>query len=97
VLQVTDAQPGETVRFLYSLNEPGNGLGQPNLGGITLDILNAKQLGSAIADQTGTATLTRTIPANAPLRNVTLQAVIRRGQNGQDSVKTPFKTTRIQE
>jgi len=35
------------------------------------------------------------MPPRAPLTEVVLQAVIRRGPGGADSVKTPFRTARI--
>lgn len=96
-MTVTDAQPGERVYFLYSREGAGNSVGIRQLGGITLDLVDPIQLiGSAVADANGVAELTITIPPNAPLTTVVMQAVIRRGPGGDDSVKTPFRTARIQ-
>lgn len=94
---VRDAQPGERVHFLYSFAGAGHAHGQPLLGGMVLDLLEPITLfGSAVADADGTAVLRRIVPPNAPLRNVVFQAVIRRGPGGEDSVKTPFRTARIE-
>ncbi len=96
-LRVTGAQPGETVTFMYSFAGPGNSVGQSDFGGITLDLLAPIGVaGTAVADAAGEATLTFRLPGNAPLRNVTMQAAIRRGQSGEESVKTPYHTARVQ-
>lgn len=96
-LVVRDAEPGETVQFLYTLQGAGNSVGVRQLGGITLDLTEPfHRLGSAVADANGVAELTVNIPPDAPLREVVLQAAIRRGPRGAESVKTPFRTTRIQ-
>ncbi len=96
-LAVRHAQPGETVHFLHSLGGAGHAHGQPLLGGMVLDLLEPITLfGSAVADADGTAVLRRIVPPNAPLRNVVFQAIIRRGPGGEDSVKTPFRTARIE-
>ncbi len=95
-LTVADAQPGETVDFLYSLTGAGNSLGQQKYGGLTLDLLDPiEPAGSAVADANGVATINVNISQNTPLMTVVIQAVIARGQNGEDSVKTPFRTARI--
>lgn len=83
------ALPGETVYFLYSTAGLGSGPCPPQLGGLCLDIRNAVQtLGTARADSRGHANLNARIPANAPLIEVHTQAVVRRGSNGIDSVKS---------
>ncbi|MCC6908467.1 MAG: VCBS repeat-containing protein [Phycisphaerales bacterium] len=88
--------PGETAHFLYSLGAPEPSRGVRTLGGITLDLADPiTRFGAATVQPDGRAALRRTIPANAPLRTVTTQAVIRRGPGGADSVKTPFRTARI--
>lgn len=97
ILTVTNARPFETAHFLGTLQGVGNSLGQPLLGGIVLDLLDPIILfGSATADANGTAVLRRVVPPNAPLTTVVTQAVIRRGPGGEDSVKTPFRTARIE-
>ncbi len=95
-LAVADAQPGERVDFLYTTHGAGNSLGVRQLGGITLDLNDPIQiLGTARADSNGVAQFRFTVPPRAPLTEVVLQAVIRRGPGGADSVKTPFRTARI--
>ncbi len=96
-LAVREALPGETVHFLYSLDGVGHERGQPLLGGMVLDLRNPViQFGSAVADQDGTAVLGRIVPQGAPLTNIAFQAVIRRGSGGEDSVKSTFRTVRVE-
>ena len=95
-LTVTDAQPGERVDFLYTFHGTGNSVGIQQLGGITLDLNDEiRQLGHTTADGSGTAEFHFSVPSDAPLREVVMQAVIRRGSGGEDSVKTPFRTARV--
>jgi hypothetical protein len=95
-LQVEDAETGETVFFLYSLNGEGDGPSVPQLGGLNLDILPPINLiGPAIADPFGTATITIRIPSGAPLIDVSTQAVIQRGTGGSESVKSNPNTAPI--
>lgn len=97
-LTVSDARSGELVYFLYSLGGVGNSVGVEQLGGLTLDLGGSVQIiGSAAADGGGRAQFQFTVPPNAPLTEVALQAVIRRGPRGAESVKTPFRTARIRE
>lgn len=92
------AQPHEQVHFLYSTGGAGNSLGVSQLGYRTLDLVDPFHLiGSAVADVNGVAELTITVPPNAPLTTVAMQAVIRRGPGGVDSIKTPFRTDRVSE
>ncbi|MCL4197818.1 MAG: VCBS repeat-containing protein [Phycisphaerales bacterium] len=93
---VSGAQPHELVHFLFSLEGEGHSVGQPLLGGMTLNLLHPiMYLGSARADAQGRAGLVLHIPPDAPRGTVTTQAVMRRGLNGEDSVKTPFHTALI--
>jgi len=95
-LTVRDAEPGKRVHFLVSREGAGNSFGIRQLGGITLDLLDPIQvIGSAVADGNGVAELTVNIPPNAPLTTVVMQAVIRRGPGGVESVKTPFRTAQV--
>ncbi len=90
------ATAGETVYFAYSLVGVGAGPCPPALGGLCLDLLNPVQLiGNATADGSGRAVLAEMIPANAPLRNVYTQAVVRRGSGGADSEKSNTVTALI--
>lgn len=93
---VTGAHPGETVSFLSSLSGEGEGPCSPQLGGLCVDLLDPSAFGEATADNSGIATLTRVIPATAPLgQRISIQAVIQRGPDGADSVKTNVVTSRV--
>ena len=95
-LQVINAQPTERVYFVYSTEGLGVGRSIPELGGLTLDILeSAHLLGSAQADSGGTAMFNFNVPADAPLLDVFWQAVIARGAGGVDSVKSNTASTVI--
>ncbi len=97
-LTVTGARPAEPVHFLYTVHGAGNSVGVAQLGGVTLDLRDPLVvLGTARADSNGVAPFRFTMPPRAPLTEVVLQAVIRRGPGGADSVKTPFRTARIRE
>lgn len=71
-LTATGADQGDEVYFFYSF--AGEGSTDIPFLGISLGIDNAVEAGSSIADATGTATLVRRIPANAPRRLIWLQA-----------------------
>lgn len=95
---VNGARPGERVEYLYSATGVGRTRGQQALGGMTLDLrAPIIHFATARADAQGVAVLRRRIPANAALGPISLQAVIRRGPDGVDSVKTPFRTSLIQD
>lgn len=92
--QVINALPSERVNYLYSLNGLGVGPSIPALGGMTLDILDTvRLLGALKADGSGTAMLRIVVPPNTPLIDVYWQAVIARGVNGADSVKSNTVST----
>lgn len=94
---VNGAEPGERVHFLYSPAGEGASRGVTVLGGLTLDLADPLALlGVATADMNGRASVQVRLSMHAPLRTVATQAVIRRGPGGVDSVKTPFRTARIQ-
>jgi len=80
-LTTTDASPDSTVYFVYSLT--GEGSTYIPILGIDLDI-NApiSLIGSATADNTGTAELTGPVPQSAPLISIWLQSVQRLPGNG---------------
>ncbi len=88
---ITGLQPNEAVWVGMTNHGWANTVGIPFFGGISFDlagvglgVLN----GSANAD--GTAVINMTIPPYAPLGPVLIQAVVHRGANGKQSVKTPF-------
>lgn len=94
--QVTGAQAGEEVTFVYS--DKGLGASPPisALGGMTLDIQwKLYVIGTAFADDNGSAVLSATVPKSLPLIDLWLQAVIRRGVNGENSVKSNTQTTAL--
>lgn len=93
---ILHAGRGERVYFLYSPTGLGDGPSIGGLGGLALDILNpVNVIGTATANAQGHASLAITIPPNAPPIAVTLQAVIRRGPGGADSVKSNTVSTAI--
>ncbi len=94
--QVTDANPGEVVSFLFSITGEGDGPCSPNLGGLCVDLLNPQVFGQATADTSGTATLVMPIPLQAPAgQKISTQAVIPRGRDGADSIKTNIITDTV--
>jgi len=94
-ISVMRAQPGDRAYFLYSRAGLGDGPVIGALGGLKLDLLAPVILGSANVNQSGQASLTFEIPANAPPLDVALQAALRRGTNGADSVKSNTISTAI--
>jgi hypothetical protein len=93
---VAGAHPGEVVSFLQSLRGEGEGPCSPQLGGLCVDLLEPSVFGEATADGSGTAILTHTIPVAVALGQVmSVQAVIQRGPDGADSVKTNVITSRV--
>jgi hypothetical protein len=96
-LIVTGAEEGEMVIFAYSFGDPEDGPCFPALGGLCVDLPKPQRPDSVPADAAGTATLAVTIPLTAPAgQEITTQAVIRRGVDGDDSVKTNTVTDVIQ-
>jgi hypothetical protein len=94
--RVTGMNPGETAFFGVSPAGLGNGPCAPSLGGLCLDIANpVTLLGTAVADLTGTATLTINVPnAPGPCLDVALQAAVRDGPGGANSVASdPIELT----
>lgn len=94
---VAGALPGETVRYLYSLRGVGDGPCLSRLGGLCLNVLSpVTRFGEATADGNGTAILERAVPGDAPLgRAIFTQAVVRRGSDGAESVKSNAVTAAI--
>ncbi|NOG55294.1 MAG: VCBS repeat-containing protein [Planctomycetes bacterium] len=95
-LRVESAEPDEAVYFVSSMTEPRILSGVSLLGGLVADVSEpVTLLGMSRADDQGIARLAVHIPAKAPTAVVYTQACIRRGLNGQDSVKTPCLMGRI--
>lgn len=85
-MRVTGANPGDLVRFYVNLPGPGIGRCFAGMGGICLDLrTRARGWGTAIADDTGTATRNFNTPNRRIMKNVYLQAIVDRDE---DSVKT---------
>jgi hypothetical protein len=96
--RVTGAEADEVVSFLFSPAGVGAGPCSPQLGGLCVDLINPSVFGEATADASGTATLTRTIPADIPAgRAIAIQAVIERGLGGAHSVKTNALTATVRD
>ena len=88
---VENAEPGETVTYLYSIAGVGAGPCVPSLGGLCLDLLQPVRVtGTSVADATGVANLVITVPSTAPSITVWSQAVVQRGTGGVDSLKSNF-------
>ena len=75
-IPVTGATPGATVRFFYSLR--GGGAIIPGCATLTnaLQLAAPQLIGSAVADQNGVATITRTVPPVARGQTILFQAVV---------------------
>lgn len=96
-VEISGFNPGELVRFLYSKHGWGNSFGIPGLGGIVLDLVDPiNLLGSDTVDENGLAHLDFMVPANAPQIDIVMQALVQRGLNGQDSIKSKFIIAAIQ-
>ncbi len=80
-LRVTGCTPGERVSFFYSTHGGGTLVpGCNHTDGVTLQLDDPIQIGSAVANQNGVATLTRFVPIGARnLGDVLIQAVQQNG------------------
>ena len=87
-LTVTDAIAGEDVTFAATVTGLGVGPCPQILGGLCVDIVSPVLLGSAKANGFGMATFDLPIPSNLGADTVWFQAVIPRGPNGEESVKS---------
>jgi len=87
---IRGAEPGETVRFLATSAGLGDGPCPGRLGGLCLDILEPiLHVGSVTADASGDASVTVSMPSDVPPGAMAQsQAVIVRGNEGGDSVKS---------
>lgn len=94
---VNNATNGESVVVAYTTSGPGDGPCPPILGGMCVDLTGDIQLvGTGIANGDGEATITANVPANAPLIPISVQAVVRRGNNGNLSVKSNTMSQTVQ-
>jgi hypothetical protein len=84
VLTVTGLDPGENVA-LYRSGNTGTSCPGP-LGGNCLDLANARLITKVVADASGTAVHVLNISSNQLGRTLLLQAAVRRGNGGVDSV-----------
>lgn len=90
-MNVADADPGEQVFLLRSLNGMGNGPCPPALNGMCVDLTpGIAIMGPITASAAGTGTLSATLPGTVPFgTNVCLQAVAIRSAGAGGSVKSP--------
>jgi hypothetical protein len=93
---VTGAQPAEVVSFLHSQAGEGEGPCSPQLGGLCIDLLDPSVFGEATVNDSGIAILRYTTPTDVALgQMMSVQAVIQRGPDGADSVKTNVITSTV--
>ncbi len=96
-LSFSSLESGEQAHFLFSLSGTGTGPRVPQRGGFPLELLlPVQQLGNAVADSSGTATLTLLVPAVVPLVSVATQAVVQREFDESDSLKSNAVLDQIQ-
>ncbi|MCB9698674.1 MAG: FG-GAP repeat protein [Alphaproteobacteria bacterium] len=90
-LVATGVAPGEDVWFYAGVGPPAQGPCPPSLGGLCLRVgPQSVQLGTAVADDQGSATLTAVVPAAVQVAGTySAQAAVPRGPNGLDSVASP--------
>ncbi|MCB9689475.1 MAG: FG-GAP repeat protein [Alphaproteobacteria bacterium] len=89
-LTATGAVPGETVHFGGGVGSGAAGPCPVALGGLCLDLgADAVEIGTAVADGAGVASMQLTVPALIPGRDYVVQAAIVRGVGGVSSVKSP--------
>lgn len=92
VVSITNAAPGEVVHLIYGRDGAGSGACVSVLGGQCLGVAGPPAvLGSAVADGSGTATLTLSVPDNPALlnRQACVQAIAIRGPRGANGVGSP--------
>jgi len=95
---VSGLEPSEEVYIGMTSHGWANTVGVPFFGGITFDLADVGLgVSTVTADEMGIATLDFTVPQNAPLGPVLMQGAIHRGSNGQQSVKTIFVESFIEE
>lgn|GEM_PF-1977086 len=86
---VTGAKPGETIHLLLSLRGIGVGPRSAVLGGARLSLLPpVSEVGSLRADGFGNRDFALVLPPELARRTLYMQAAIRRGPGGRDSVLT---------
>jgi hypothetical protein len=93
---VTGVRPGEVVSFLFSVIGERAGPCAAQYGGLCVDLVKPTLLEEVTADAVGTATVTHTMPAEMlPGQTLAFQAVIRRGPEREQSIKTNAITARV--
>ncbi len=75
-LTVSNCTPGATVQFLYSRNGGGARIPGCDLQQNALQLDSPTVIGTAIADQSGVASITRTVPPVARGQTILFQAVV---------------------
>ena len=75
-ITISDVTPGATVQFLYSRFGGGTRIPGCDLQQNALQLDSPTVIGAAIADASGVATITRTVPPIARNQTILLQAVV---------------------
>lgn len=91
--------PNETAHLMLSFigTAPNGGPPLPAFGGLVIDILSpVYYIGTALADDNGEATVTFDVPRSMRGQTVWMQALIHRGIDGIDSVKSNVDKITIQ-
>ena len=95
---ITNAPPDTAANIVYSFGTPANSVGLHQFGGIVIDLGDPIfYLDKVNIDANGEGILNRNVPAKAPLRGLTTQALIRQGTQGQDSLKSNPVYARIRD
>lgn len=94
-LSVTGLTPFAPTYFVYSLHGPGRGPSISSAGMLALDVINPTLIQGVTADGSGNALVNVPIPAQVPLLEVSLQAIMLSGTNGTASQVTQVITSTI--
>ncbi|MFG0330235.1 MAG: integrin alpha [Phycisphaerales bacterium] len=96
-MEVTGAEPGELCHFVASLDGFGVSSPIPELGGMSLDLLDPlSYVGATIVDEYGEATIARVTSWVVDPLDAYMQATIVRGAGGVDSIKSNAVHFRIE-
>jgi len=95
--EIAGIEDGEAAVLLYSLDTNlGNGACFPGLGNLCIDLASPALLGTAIADASGTASLSMPIPTGLAGLSIASQAVVPRGPAWMHSLKTNALVSTLQ-
>ncbi len=94
-IEVLNAEPGEKVFFLSTFAGTGPGPCFAGLGGLCVDLLDPGLAGSAIADAEGVARFSLELSPDDGGLELSVQAVMRRGEGGATSSKSNAATALV--